>query len=68
MTQKTTDEIRELPSDAKVDFEPVENNALNHNLKNISQPSFTEDICTTKQRQRLGFQKNMQINKNSAHQ
>ena len=32
MTQKTADEIRELHSDAKVDFEPVENNALNHSL------------------------------------
>jgi len=57
MTQKTTDEIRELPSDAKVDFEPVDNNALNHNLKNISQPSFTEDICTTKQRHRVEYSK-----------
>jgi predicted secreted Zn-dependent protease len=32
MTQKTADEIRELHSDAKVDFELVENSAFNDSL------------------------------------
>ena len=32
MTQKTADEIRELHSDAKVDFEQVENSAFNDSL------------------------------------
>jgi len=50
MTQKTTDEIRVLLSNAKLDFESVENRALNDYLPKIfcSCP-FTEDICTTKQ-------------------
>ena len=50
MTQKTTDEIRELLSNAKLDFEEVENKALNEYLPKIflSCP-FTEELCTTKQ-------------------
>ena len=50
MTQKTTDEIRTLLSDAKLDFESVENKALNDYLPKIfNNCPFTEDICMTKQ-------------------
>lgn len=49
-TQKTTLEIRELLINADIDFELVENKALNDYLHKIflSCP-FTNDICTTKQ-------------------
>jgi hypothetical protein len=50
MTQKTTDEIRALLSNAKLNFESVENKALNEYLPKIFHNCpFTEDICTTKQ-------------------
>jgi hypothetical protein len=50
MTQKTTDEIRTLLSNAKLDFESVENEALNDYLPKIFHTCpFTEDICTIKQ-------------------
>ena len=50
MTQKTTDEIRILLSNAKLDFESVENNALNDYLPKIFHSCpFTEEPCTTKQ-------------------
>ena len=50
MTQKTTNEIRELLSNAKLDFESVENNALNYYLPKIFHSCpFTEEVCTTKQ-------------------
>jgi hypothetical protein len=50
MTQKTTDEIRELLNNAKLDFESVENMALNGYLPKIFHSCpFTEEICTTKQ-------------------
>jgi hypothetical protein len=50
MTQKTTDEIRELISGAKLDFEFIENKALNDYLPKIFRSCpFTEEICTTKQ-------------------
>lgn len=50
MTQKTTDEIRALLSNAKLDFESVENRALNDYLPKIFQSCpFTEEPCTTKQ-------------------
>ena len=50
MTQKTTDEIRELLSNAKLDFDSVENMALNDYLTKIFHSCpFTEEICTTKQ-------------------
>jgi hypothetical protein len=50
MTQKTTDEIRTLLNDAKLDFESVENKALNEYLPKIFHSCpFTEDICTAKQ-------------------
>jgi len=50
MALKSTDEIRELLSDAKLDFESVMNRALNDYLSKIfiSCP-FTEEVCTTKQ-------------------
>ena len=50
MTQKTTDEIRTLLSNAKIDFEAVENEALNAYLSRIF-PScpLTDDVCTKKQ-------------------
>ena len=50
MTQKTTDEIRVLLSNAKLDFESVENKALNDYLPKIFHSCpFTEELCTTKQ-------------------
>ena len=48
--QKTTGEIRELLIKANIDFELVENKALNDYLPKIFQSCpFTNDICTTKQ-------------------
>ena len=50
MIQKTTDEIRALLSDAKLDFESVENKALNAFLPKIFHSCpFSEDVCTRKQ-------------------
>jgi hypothetical protein len=50
MTQRTTVEIRTLLSNAKLDFELVENKALNDYLPKIFHSCpFTEDICITKQ-------------------
>jgi hypothetical protein len=50
MTQKTTNEIRTLLSNAKLDFASVENRALNDYLPKIFHSCpFTEEICTTKQ-------------------
>jgi hypothetical protein len=50
MTLKTTTEIRTLLSNAKLDFESVENEALNAYLPRLFQICpFSEDICTTKQ-------------------
>jgi hypothetical protein len=50
MTQKTTDEIRELLSNAELDFEVIENKALNEYLPRIFHSCpFTEEPCTTKQ-------------------
>jgi hypothetical protein len=47
LTQKTTDEIRKLLSEAKIDFEYAENKALNDYLPKIFQTCpFTKDICT----------------------
>jgi len=50
VTQKTTDEIRTLLNKAKLDFESVENEALNAYLPRIFHSCpFSEDICTMKQ-------------------
>ncbi len=50
MTQKTTDEIRTLLNNAKLDFELVENKALNDYLPKIFHSCpFTDEPCTTKQ-------------------
>ena len=50
MTQKTTGEIRELLSNAKLDFEEVENKALNEYVAKIfCRCPITEELCTTKQ-------------------
>ncbi len=50
MTQKTTDEIRKLLSNAELDFESVENKALNdYLLKIFHSCPFTDEPCTTKQ-------------------
>jgi hypothetical protein len=50
MTQKTTDEIRNLLSNAHLDFESVENRALNEYLPKIFHSCpFTQDICAIKQ-------------------
>jgi len=49
-TMKTTGEIRILLSDAQLDFEVVENMALNTYLPKIFHICpFTEEICKTKQ-------------------
>ena len=48
--QKTTGEIRVLLSNAKLDFESVENKALNDYLPKIFHTCpFTEELCTAKQ-------------------
>ena len=50
MNQKTTDEIRELLSEAKLDFESVENEALNAYLPRIFHfCPFIDEVCTKKQ-------------------
>ncbi len=50
MAQKTTDQIRTLLRNAKLNFESVENKALNYYLPKIFHCCpFTEEICTTKQ-------------------
>ena len=49
-TKKTTGEIRALLSNAELDFEVVENRALNTYLPKIFHICpFTEEICSTKQ-------------------
>ncbi len=49
-TQKTTSEIRALLSLARLDFESVENKALNNYLPKIFHSCpFTEDVCIQKQ-------------------
>ncbi len=50
MTQKTTDHIRDLLSNAELDFDIVQNKALNDYLPKIFHTCpFTEEICTIKQ-------------------
>jgi len=50
MIRKTTDEIRDILNNAKLDFESVENKALNNYLSKIFHSCpFTEEICTGKQ-------------------
>jgi hypothetical protein len=50
MIRKTTDEIRELLTNAKLDFNEIENEALNAYLPKIFQICpFSEDICTARQ-------------------
>lgn len=50
MIRKTTDQIRTLLNDAKLDFESVENNALNAYLPKIFHSCpFSEDVCIRKQ-------------------
>jgi hypothetical protein len=50
VTQKTTDEIRELLSEAKLDFDSVENEALNAYLPRIFHfCPFIDEVCTKKQ-------------------
>jgi hypothetical protein len=49
-SRKTTDEIRTLLKNAKLDFDEVENRALNDYLSKILHSCpFTEEICTTNQ-------------------
>jgi hypothetical protein len=49
-TQKTTNEIRTLLTNAKLDFDSVVNKALNDYLSRIFHSCpFTEELCTTKQ-------------------
>jgi hypothetical protein len=49
-TQKTTNEIRRLIKNVDIDFEAVENKALNDYLPKIFQSCpLTEDVCTSKQ-------------------
>ena len=50
LTQRTTNEIRELLRNANFDFASVENDALNAYLPRIFHICpFSEDICTEKQ-------------------
>ena len=50
MPQKTTDEIRTLLTNAELDFDSVENKALNDYLPKIFRSCpFNEEICMTKQ-------------------
>ena len=50
MTQKTTSEIRTLLKNAQLDFDSIENKALNEYLPKIFHSCpFTEDVCTTRQ-------------------
>jgi hypothetical protein len=50
MIRKTTDEIRKLLCNAELDFEAVENEALNAYLPKIfHRCPISEDICTRKQ-------------------
>jgi hypothetical protein len=50
MTQKSTDEIRELLGNAKLDFESVMNKALNDYLPKIFHSCpFTQEVCTANQ-------------------
>ncbi len=50
MIKKTTDEIRVLLSNALLDFEAVQNDALNAYLPKIFHSCpFSEDVCTKKQ-------------------
>ena len=50
MTQKTTKEIRTLLSNSKLDFDLIENKALNNYLPKIFLfCPFTEEICIKKQ-------------------
>ncbi len=49
-TQKSTNEIRVLLKNAKLDFDSVVNTALNEYLSKIFHSCpFTEEVCTTKQ-------------------
>jgi hypothetical protein len=49
-SQKTTNEIRALIINASIDFEEVENKALNDYLPRIFHSCpLTEDVCTTNQ-------------------
>jgi len=49
-TPKTTNEIRRLIKNANIDFEVVENKALNDYLPKIFQSCpLTEEVCTSKQ-------------------
>jgi hypothetical protein len=50
MMQKSTDEIRKFIRNAKLDFDSVENKALNDYLPKIFNTCpFTTELCTTKQ-------------------
>jgi hypothetical protein len=58
-TQKTTSEIRTLLINADMDFESVENKALNDYLPKIFHSCpFTDEICTAKQCVECGVFKN----------
>ena len=64
MTQKTTNEIRTLLKNAKLDFDEVENKELNDYLSKILHSCpFTEDVCTTNNAVNVQSLKNFQINK-----
>ena len=58
MIQKTTDEIRTLLRNSMLDFDSVENKAMNAYLPRIFQTCpFSEDICTIKQRNDYSLQR-----------
>jgi hypothetical protein len=60
-TQKTTNEIRRLIKNADIDFQAVENKALNDYLPKIFQSCpLTEDVCISKQCMDCEIFKNLQ--------
>ena len=69
MNQKTTDEIRKLLANAELDFELIENMALNNYLpKMFHCCPFTEELCVIKQcveceTSKKAYEKNLSVKK-----
>jgi hypothetical protein len=63
-SHKTTDEIRTILKNAKLDFDEIENRALNDYLSKILHSCpFTEEVCTTNQCQECSIFKKTLFNK-----
>jgi hypothetical protein len=64
MVRKTTDEIRTILKNAELDFDVVENRALNDYLSKILHSCpFTKEVCTTNQCQECSVFKKTLVNK-----